>query len=713
VGELCTLIFDDNKLNLYAKKLTVDSLKKKQLDQYVYDNAVDLCETIALTDFPGAFIPIQNSSDCLDIVLVLPDLSSWYKLRPILKSYCGQSFSSFDGELTGPTFQSRILEWISKQNKGLIFCEISLIRGEMHLAALRILNRLVDSYQRRPRLEAEIPLPISFLLRNFEDALLIGDKAKASKIIETIQREFKLDRMNLKFMEIQMFARFGEWLNIAHHADLTDIANARKTPLILNYILTALRKVHLDKQADSDAQLGQYLQYVRKYTKNMFSSASIDEISPDNAGLVALEALVLGNEFTQFSELNKLLSHESAFRKPLEIYFEPKQTENEVRSSKQDALDALSKLAKIDSKNTLRSFKASFDKLGEADRETLIDVISFFDELEDLKDDGLMIPESWDEWFELLDKPQYDEYADHARAGAVQWEVLSKSLAREITPKIYHTISIAIDNAPTRTRIVESLPFIVKWLMANEEFFPERIMLDVYSGLLTLVALQDPTSSMEVLGSSQILVLAMISSGVDGSTYKQLLEDLDNIVGEGVGVSQVYWLLDLVEMLYEYPTSDEGIRNGFFHKVGGKITPIYRRLSEGQKQAVDILFDELGVNKPAIESAISSEKTNYWSKLDNKKIGIYTLTTTAGKRAAQLIKNLVPSAEVVVNSQHGGSDQLKALAENSDYFIISWLSAKHAATDFIRQHRSAEKIVYAQGKGASSIIRSLENVLTV
>ena len=120
----------------------------------------------------------------------------------------------------------------------------------------------------------------------------------------------------------------------------------------------------------------------------------------------------------------------------------------------------------------MRSFKVSFDKLGEADREALIDVISFFDELEDLKDDGLMIPESWDEWFELLDKPQYDEYADHARAGAVQWEVLSKSLAREITPKIYHTISIAIDNSPTRTRIVECLPFIVKWLMANEEFFP-------------------------------------------------------------------------------------------------------------------------------------------------------------------------------------------------------------------------------------------------
>jgi hypothetical protein len=444
----------------------------------------------------------------------------------------------------------------------------------------------------------------------------------------------------------------------------------------------------------------------------MFSSASIGEISPDNAILVALEALILGNEFTRFSELDKILPSQSEARKRLEIYFEPNQAEKEVRTSKHDALDALSKLAKIDSKNTLRSFKASFEKLSEVDREALKDVISFYGELEDLRDDVSMIPEGWDEWFEFLDEPYYDDYADHARGGAVEWEFLSKSLAREIAPKIYDSIASAIDNTDTLARIVECLPFIVKWLMANEEFFPERAMLDVYSGLLTLLALLDPTSSMEVLGSSQILVLAIVSSGIDGSTYKQLLEDLDNIVGEGIGVSQVYWLLDLVEMLFEYPTSDEGIRNGFFHKVGGKITPIYRRLSEGQTQAVDLLFDELGVNKPVVDLAISPKKTDYWSRLENKKIGIYTLTDSAGRRASQIIKKIVPTAEVIVNSQHAGSDQLKALSENSDFFIISWLSAKHAATDFIRQHRPVEKIIYAQGKGASSIIRSLEGALT-
>ena len=114
MGELYTLIFDDNKLNESAKTYVLESLNEQRLSHKVYENAVELCETIVSPDFPVAFIPIQNSSDCLDIVLVLPDLSSWYKLRPILRSYCGQSFSSFDGELIEPSYYTPPLEWISK-----------------------------------------------------------------------------------------------------------------------------------------------------------------------------------------------------------------------------------------------------------------------------------------------------------------------------------------------------------------------------------------------------------------------------------------------------------------------------------------------------------------------------------------------------------------------------------------------------------------------
>jgi hypothetical protein len=58
---------------------------------------------------------------------------------------------------------------------------------------------------------------------------------------------------------------------------------------------------------------------------------------------------------------------------------------------------------------------------------------------------------------------------------------------------------------------------------------------------------------------------------------------------------------------------------------------------------------------------------------------------------------------------YGGIVWLRALAENADLFVVTWLSAKHAATDFIREHRGGRPLLYAQGRGFSSILRAVED----
>jgi hypothetical protein len=51
------------------------------------------------------------------------------------------------------------------------------------------------------------------------------------------------------------------------------------------------------------------------------------------------------------------------------------------------------------------------------------------------------------------------------------------------------------------------------------------------------------------------------------------------------------------------------------------------------------------------------------------------------------------------------------MAENSDIFVLTSLSATHAATDFIRHHRGDRPLLYAQGKGFTSILRVIEEYL--
>jgi hypothetical protein len=48
------------------------------------------------------------------------------------------------------------------------------------------------------------------------------------------------------------------------------------------------------------------------------------------------------------------------------------------------------------------------------------------------------------------------------------------------------------------------------------------------------------------------------------------------------------------------------------------------------------------------------------------------------------------------------------MATNCDLFVIAWSAAKHAATDFIRAHRRDKPLVFAQGKGVSSLLRAVE-----
>ena len=74
------------------------------------------------------------------------------------------------------------------------------------------------------------------------------------------------------------------------------------------------------------------------------------------------------------------------------------------------------------------------------------------------------------------------------------------------------------------------------------------------------------------------------------------------------------------------------------------------------------------------------------------------------------MEELIENADIITNSDLDGNQTLKSLAKNSNIFVITWLSAKHAATEFIRQNKGSNcEIIYSPGKGSSSIVSAIEN----
>jgi hypothetical protein len=98
-------------------------------------------------------------------------------------------------------------------------------------------------------------------------------------------------------------------------------------------------------------------------------------------------------------------------------------------------------------------------------------------------------------------------------------------------------------------------------------------------------------------------------------------------------------------------------------------------------------------------------------KLRNKSILIYTLTKPVAQRVKAIIENTCTQVKVHLSHAKGGSDQLKSWILNDDFVVMVTASAKHAATYFIEDHCSEDKLLRVNTKGSASLIREIQAFL--
>jgi hypothetical protein len=90
--------------------------------------------------------------------------------------------------------------------------------------------------------------------------------------------------------------------------------------------------------------------------------------------------------------------------------------------------------------------------------------------------------------------------------------------------------------------------------------------------------------------------------------------------------------------------------------------------------------------------------------VDLKKVAIVSLREEAARGAAEIIRQRTGAQVLVVTETHAGTDTNSA--KNADVVLFVWASTTHAvyrAFDGVR-----EKLVYVPGKGAASIVLTLE-----
>lgn len=238
---------------------------------------------------------------------------------------------------------------------------------------------------------------------------------------------------------------------------------------------------------------------------------------------------------------------------------------------------------------------------------------------------------------------------------------------------------------------------------------PVRGFIPLYIMLIRIVAWSGVVSGSE-LELSTLLMQALISLGPSRSEYLEAIDSYNEIVTANSAPSNVDWALNAAELLAIHSAPENESRLRFFMAVVELARTHAHRLNLAQHAILSLLAKDYDcenlLESFPVKTEDSAAKISYAAFAG--LIGIYTLTESAGLRAAQtLLRDFVPMSRVEVNADMVATDKLKNLAETADIFVFAWKSSKHQAYYAAKEARGTLKMLLPPGKGSASIINSV------
>ena len=672
-----------------------------------------LMATIDDPGFPGALVPDVDGSD-LSVLVAAPSVALWRRMSPVLRAFAGPTLTSFDG----------LPQALPASPAGTAIAEAqpavtSVMRippdPRARIMALRALARARDTLARAPDLQRSAPEPTSWLLARFQDHLNVGRRDAAAEVLVRLKSELRLDALNLKFLEVQLLATFGDWTGIVALAGFASLCLARRTQATTALLLEALYQVHLATLFDADdasATRERFERDVRPLAGPMLIAPAPPTLTAAGWRLFGLEVWTDSSR----ADLAATLAGREAMIGWIAEHLgsAPVAAEPEVAvdlGSIDAARVALVQADAVESLDTLAAALAAVARLSPDELARLRDAEPFKTALSVAEETAAVgVPTSWVEWLAMAADPNFTAALDLAGRGKDEWPIGLSASDPIAVQAMLSGLNRALDNELAAERTAQALPFLVAWLQRDPDF-PRVGMAPLYASILTLFALGRARGRV-TYESSQVLISAQLSAGLNAEAYRSLIADIEELAAGGFGVDMTYWMLEIVEDFMRTAAPDDGARQTFLHGALARISPIYGRLSGLQRTAVNRLASELGwtLSSLGIDASVGAAD-DVASRMQGLRIAIYSLTEASSRQAKAAIEEAAPSAVVDCNADHGGTNRLRALAENADVFVMSWLSAKHAATDFIREHRGDRPLLYAQGRGFSSILRAIDEHL--
>ena len=701
----------------------------------------ELFDTVDNELFPGAVLPRLVKGDTL-YYAIAGSGKDWRRLSPLLKAFVGVTVTDFIGQISRMRTDDPLETWLSGFGFEAIarFGSGGIIRNQMIAEAglLRLFECLCTSEARRrfqPRSTRQV-------LDDFRMALAAADPEQATAHIAFLRANLRLDALNLCFLEAQLDAAFGDWEQLQRRSFFRELCYTRRPPNVTAAMVEAVYRNTVEPVEIADgpeAALEVYRSVVHGRCGDLFKICPPSPLPP--VAKMFLLAAIAGENIDQ-QAVDRLTAAKvtwsedeaSAFERFLAIVEVPSSiTMAGVRSSWADLLHGL-ELAEDETETatierakavlwsaietqTLDAYRTAIsysNRLSPSEREKLFTIPGYAGIWAAISQHVVdeRIPRNWCEWLELLPKMSYAQAQTFAERSATEWPIDQHLQYPEDTHELVEALG-KIDLAE-EGRVFTALPNLLLWVQSDENW-PNSDYLSLYEQLLTIFILSDNRNpnTLQVFNN---LLDGMLLLGMSEADYVQLMDELGKLIQRLGGTKYVDWLIDVGELTTLYSCPNPTSRANLLTQIIATISYLASRLSVAQLSVLKDLATILGM--PDAFAELDEKVTrpplpDLAESLRGFCIAIYTLTESVGQRVARTLTNLYPGIQVELSHDNTSSTRLVELARNADLFVICWRSAKHAATDAIRQKRPDDRTtIYASGKGSSSILAAIETHLS-
>jgi hypothetical protein len=677
-----------------------------------------LAGTATEARFPGALLSLPRVGKRSVYYALASDAAEWRRLRPLVIAYAGPTLTSFKG-WPEPLLPRALAAEALLDSAGL-HVVARLVPGEeakVQTFARRSLQRMVTMVTSAPSRTSAVPQSTDSLLAHFSDCLNGNDYAGAQQILEQCEREMRIDALNLLFLRVRLLAWFGNWQAIVAMPEFHGLCHTRRPSAVNTALLEGVYQVWGREQPDIPALTTLWTATLRADFLGLLRLPILPGCSQGALTLYALEALSLAARNMPLEAA--VMVHQDAIPELASALRASGRTgvqhDVQVIERTNGVPAAQQALVQANSSNTLETVARALqliDALEASEREGLLGSAAFRSLWQGLSTESRKAPPaSWQEWFTRLQEPDFTDALQVLAHAVAEWPAAALKDPVDVA-RFEHALQTVPDTTPAADRLADALPSLVTWTL-EDPAFPRSSMLAIYDTLLFHLMVGVRRSS-TVFESATVMTRALLSLGLSQSRYRALLDDCLMLNGDAMSKRTVYWLLETLEETLLSPCSDEEARRSFWYAACARLMQMKAFLSPGQRIVFDKLSTELGwpdarqKEEPAAQATADIQRQQLQTALNGSFVAIYTLTESAGRQAVNVLKELAPSLRVEMSHDKAASTALKHMAHQSDIFVMVTASAKHAATGFIQQERQGKPILFANGRGFSSIMRAIE-----